>query len=212
MLGNEQQEARVANSGNVLEGSGGSVGARVLRVLLASMVLIVVAVGAKRAAANTFGPDASPCNICYNENGSPRFFWTSSLGGEWLEGADWARRWSLGDPTDISTSVVGDHDNSDWAVYKGDYGQGEAVAWVDCVSYVNNAKCAHWHIFMNQSWGPYPLSEKKHIACHEYGHAVGLNHWNIHTGTGSCMENGVSDSPQHKHFTDHDINHIDGRY
>ena len=67
--------------------------------------------------------------------------------------------------------------------YWGDTGwAGQAV----CKDW-NGSRCGWVQVRFNKSYGPYSTWQKRHLACHETGHAVGLGHSGRTT---SCMHTG----------------------
>jgi len=76
----------------------------------------------------------------------------------------------------------------------------------ECISHNSaNTICFHWHLKMDTADGPYDSDQRKHLVCHEGGHAFGLRH----IGAGGCVAPG---SWSVKNWDSHDNFHINSYY
>jgi hypothetical protein len=77
---------------------------------------------------------------------------------------------------------------TDVIVYAGDYGQNGAAAWVHCprvapqgIDEQGHRWCRQQRLFfnLNPRYAAYfaDAASRRHLACHELGHTVGLRHW-----------------------------------
>lgn len=159
-------------------------------------------IGVSPARANPFGPE---WGWWFNENDTPRFWYDNSADGNWQDAGEKARHEDL-NPTDIDSSKVGLHENSDVAVYVGQYGT-DWYGDTNCIS-PSGEVCHHWHVRFNEEIHQYEQNERRSTACHEYGHTVGLKHYENHQDNITCME------VPHWHFdyNAHDVHHINSHY
>lgn len=116
------------------------------------------------------------------------------------------------DPTDLQ---VFERSPADVIVMDNSYGKNGYVGWVVCPDgattggFGNDTWCYGQELRFNLS---YPgsmdtVTERAHLACHEFGHTVGLRHEG--GGLPSCMKSG--DYSQ-TNLTDHDRSHINEKY
>jgi hypothetical protein len=71
----------------------------------------------------------------------------------------------------------------------------------------SNSKCDQQHVdFDNDFMGPQTTTNENWLACHEFGHTIGL----LHTNSGAnCMQSPGIGTPA---LTSHDISHINANY
>lgn len=130
---------------------------------------------------------------------------------------DWVRTNDL-DPTDLYTSLVPLTSVTDVVVYERDYttycdlpwydpAQGEGVVGLaTCVSLNVADECEKHSVRYEQEFtSATTVSNRRGLACHENGHAVGLLH-----RSGSCMQQNYP-KPMND-YSSHDISHIDANY
>ncbi len=181
------------------------------RILVAATSAVAVALAAATVAATNFGPQGDcgdgRCCVCYAD-GTRHTLWQPNLGEAFENAFDWARR-EIYAPTDLRVPKVDTHGASDVAAYQDDYGDTKWFGIVDCIDYVNDNVCSHWHLHVNSSYGPYTRHQRRVLACHEFGHTVGLQHVN---DDDSCMDNNGALGSERARLRDHDIRHINRRY
>jgi hypothetical protein len=162
-------------------------------------------------------PEPPPQTYHHNEDIRPPYatgldhrFYYQNLTSTWAGPTTWAIDNAVA-PTKINPSRVSAHDSADVAVLDNNYNQEKWVAVAGCmVHYENNRHiCLHFHIsYDNQDNG---VSEvfKKHTACQEIGHTLGLGHDDsggpYNTG---CMNTGNTAT----YFDEHDKWHLDDIY
>lgn len=116
-------------------------------------------------------------------------------------------------PTDVNTSETPNSD-TDVRVWDSTYGFNGIWGWVDCPS-----TCAKSGAHPNKTGFrqelrfnlSYPnafdtLFERRYMACHEFGHTLGLRHSG---STASCMYANVATSNV---LTSHDASHLNAKY
>lgn len=158
--------------------------------------------------ANPFGTVDPPCSrfeVCFNEGPHQRYWYGFTHSG-WISAANEARTTDIG-PTDMSTSGVQSHSDSDVATYLYNDPNDPFFSYVECIDWTNEV-CHHWHVNFNQGQGPYTQGERDSLACHEFGHTTGLHHYGSHQFIATCMEN----VDWHQNFNSHDVTHINNRY
>ena len=176
----------------------------VLSMLAAAVVCLYLGAG---AIANTYGSYNVPDSVNHT------FFYGSGFGSDWTEQADWARTTNIGSATKMTTSKqtthsatvdvhaqVGNYEDTGWA--------GKAQCKTSTGTYSSPA-CEHWHVYFNtypavKRGYSYQYYEKRHLACHEFGHTVGLDHYQSKPGSPTCMWKDFAIET----FNQHDINHI----
>lgn len=175
--------------------------------IVASLSSLVFVLFPSPAHANNFGwgcidEGGSGCvQYYYNHGSSIRYFY-ENLDQSWQDNLSWNRVNNL-NPTDLSTSYVSEHSNSDVAVRVNNYGDLGWAGQADCVDR-SAPTCRHWHLEMNTYYGPYTQWQKRYLACHESGHSVGLRH----VGAAGCVEETWSTNL----FSGHDVDHINAYY
>jgi hypothetical protein len=178
-------------------------GAAAARGALVVSVLLPVA-----AIANSYGTVDPPCSgaeACFNEGPHQRYWYSFTHSG-WIAAGNEARSTDIA-PTDMSTSGVQSHSDSDVAVYLYNDPNDTAYGFARCIDWTN-AICKHWHVEFNQGQGPYTQGERDSLACHEFGHTTGLHHYANHQFIETCME-----TPHwHQNFNSHDVTHINNYF
>lgn len=118
--------------------------------------------------------DCSDTNWYCPEGDFQRYWYNNTLEGNaaWLDAAQDARRNEI-DPTDMDTTRVQVHDNSDVHQVLGNFGD-TYLGRAYCQD-PSGGICRHWHIEYN-SYFSLSSSGKHHVACQETGHATGLEH------------------------------------
>lgn len=181
-----------------------------LGLALASLTSIVL-IPEITAQANPFGPaiDGGCANDwCYNENNHPRIWYANSVTQAWVTSLENAR-FELNVTTDIDSTTVAAHDNSDWANYLANYGNTGWAGITECIDRSGDI-CHHWHLRYNTYYGSFTSLQKQTIGCHEFGHSLGLFHYDTHQTNPSCMEEGIMHF--HQQYNPHDKSHINGYY
>jgi hypothetical protein len=180
------------------------------RTIIGLVVAVTLAGGLATVTASNFGPQGDCgdgyCCVCYANNKKHKI-WQPNLNESLEDSMDWVRT-NIYAPTDLEVPKVGEHGNSDVAAYSADYGDSGWYGIVDCIDYASRSTCAHWHLHVNEHYGPYSEHSRRAISCHEYGHTVGLQH----TGDArSCMVT-LHPSQIPLRLRRHDRRHINGRY
>lgn len=141
----------------------------------------------------------------YNEGDFIRFFVEGVNVDAWTQAVDWHRTNNV-DPTDLDSSRVSAHSNSDHVVQAGQYFfPGNIIAMAVCVD-PSGQECLHWHLQMDTSKGPFDRNMKRAMVCHEDGHAVGLRH----IGAAGCVTPIIT--ADNRYWSSHDIAHINAYY
>lgn len=183
------------------------------RTLLISLVLLACLTAAIPALANAFGagcidePNDGTSNCIeyhFNEGDFIRFFVEGQNVDGWTTALSWNRTNNV-DPTDLDSSMASSHANSDSVIVAADFEfPGNKLADAFCVDEsADETICFHWHLRMDTSKGPFTLADRKHMVCHEEGHAVGLRHIDAQ----GCVAPGTSQL-----WSSHDISHINTYY
>jgi hypothetical protein len=146
----------------------------------------------------------------YYTNGRSMTFHYSNLTTGFRDASNWARK-NVMNPTDLNTSTTSTFSMSNDAnVYDRDYGDTGWVGIVDCRSAASSTVCNSFRIRFNTSYR-FTTAQRRYVACHEFGHAVGLKH---RSSTSSCMGTPLPGSPTSAQlaWSSHDRNHVNGRY
>jgi hypothetical protein len=180
-----------------------------IAVRLVAVAIFGLAVLPPTALANAFGTPGTSCNVhvepCYYDASNQRYWYDGSVGNAWRDAGEYARVTEI-EGTDMNTSLVSSHSNSDVAVYLYDDPNDLAYGYSDCIS-ASGLTCSHWHENFNTSFA-YTDTKRKSLTCHEFGHTLGLHHYADHQDPQTCME-----TPHwHLHFNDHDIGHVNAYY
>lgn len=136
-------------------------------------------------------------------NNSHHIFHWDSLTAEFQNAADWSRINNIG-VTDMTTAVD-QHSAADVHVVDAFYNKpwGGQYECIDMQAFsTTECKHAHARFDLSDPWGD---GTRKVIACHEFGHSVGLGH-----RTQDCMR-GEELSPENN-YDQHSKDHINGRY
>lgn len=177
-------------------------------LLMTSFLAVSVAAGSwqRSAQANSFGGgcvDEGGGTVCYHYNESDFIRYFVEGGVEWSYALAWNRSNNV-DPTDLDSSVVSLHSNSDAVIQVANYGDTGWAGQADCIDESGNI-CLHWHLQMNTFEGPFSTSQKRHLVCHEAGHGVGLRH----IGAAGCVIQGAYSNLT---WSSHDVFHINQYY
>lgn len=105
-----------------------------------------------------------------------------------------------------SDVIVRDFDYNTYCGYNWDGAPDYLLALAECRELNASNECAHFAVRFDRddmdNLGP---NQRQSVACHEYGHTVGLEHRDA-----GCMTNGATFPG---HLTDHDVNkHINVHY
>lgn len=184
---------------------------------IAVTLLIIIAVGAAAipASANYDCQDPQITWLC-PEGANQRYYWASSVAPNWANQLNAARLEDI-EPSDINTSLVTNHSNSDIHVEQGNYGPNVAYGQTSCQDPDTGADiCRHWHVLINTydppgdgESTPYSLAHRKYVSCHELGHTAGLAHHNSNNPDDpSCMY--TSNALHNPNLNGHDNSHING--
>ncbi len=178
------------------------------RILLLVAIAFIIAMsaillGASRADAPSWrtGSASLGCNGVVNsaDSISHGVWHSSTLSSAMASATSWART-NVIDPTDINTfTVTSVAVDTDGTVYDQDdttfcgyswHGSGGLVVLgrAMCVSLATNPAnaCEKHEVRFDESYtGPATTTQRRHIACHEMGHTLGLTH--PPQNSGSCM-------------------------
>lgn len=170
-----------------------------------AVVSIAGMVIATEASANTYGPSENN-NLPFPDDRNHTFTYVG-LEPAYDQAANWARVEALGNGTNMTEEYVGGTASYiDVFVYDEYYG-GTQRGFYQCVSRHPSGNCDTSDVVMNNSvLNSQSQNNKTKTACHEIGHSVGLGHTSL---TDSCMIEGSSENIR---FSDHDKNHINGRF
>ncbi len=177
----------------------------------AGAVLLVGAVALLGLGTNALANDYGGPYWLYPDNDLHTFWYSASLGPKWIEAADKARLEQIGRGTAMSTSKLTSKTSStDVVAYVADYGDarwwGKTSCPLSARKWTSKGRlCDRFIVRFNIEHGPFSQWEKEMLACHEFGHTVGLRHYKTHPGSHTCMER----SHFHVTFNSHDRNHID---
>ena len=111
---------------------------------------------------------------------------------------------------------------TDVVAFSGDFGDNGAAAWVYCprdapqgMNVVGDRWCRHQELYFNLN-PRYSIffdddASRRHVACHELGHTLGLRHWgnppeSRGPGAATCLNANTPNGPTFLH--DSDIDHI----
>lgn len=193
----------------------------------------IVAGFAVTAALVAYSPDAGPANAsnwsgasgvsgCGGVNradNAAHYFWYADLSGHMTNAVDWARSNDI-DPTDITTYDDGALDAQTDVVVRDDYyvdycgvdwytaEVGGVIGLTTCDSVNAARECEKHTIRFSNTYTRYAeTTERRGLACHENGHALGLLHSTANT---SCMRS--ADPTPAQDYDAHDVAHINGNY
>jgi hypothetical protein len=151
------------------------------------------------------------------DNNTHSFFYTAAV-PQYMRDAINAARAESYDPTDINTVTSTDaNSGTDVVTYQQDYSTwcggtwhpaGGTVAHTQCVSIVaSNGRCQKHEMRFDESFVSITSSAlRKHVACHESGHTLGLNHRT--SSSASCMWTGST----YTYIDQHDRDALNANY
>lgn len=169
-----------------------------LRAVVAAVLISIIG-GPTPASAANFG--------AWYANGAYHASYQDLL-TDYEAAVDWIRT-NLYGPTDLTTPQQTDHNTADVHHFDSDYGDTGWYGVYNC-QVGSYPTCTHGHIKYNL-WAGLGLTTTKRraIACQEFGHSVGLQHYNVYPN--SCMIQYLNPSfPNELSF--HDIAHINAQY
>ena len=164
-------------------------------------LVVACAVGATVSLASS--PASANFGKWYANNAGHTFYYSALTTGM-TNASNWVR-WNVINPTDLNTDLSGS--TADVKVYDAYYGD---VGWggtSEGLSPANSPVCNQFRVRFNLSWAPLTNStvDQRHVACHEFGHTVGLLHT---TAEDSCLGgNGATEK-----WSSHDVSHVNGYY
>ena len=162
-----------------------------------ALVVASLAVGAPASAGWAGATGGTGCSGAVNMAGDATISFTySSVASDMSTSMDWNRTQNL-DPTDLVTSVT-PSTSADVVVYENSYttycgqdwwsasGGGGVTGFTTCDSLLSNNRCKQHSIRFSGPWAAgASLTNRRYVACHESGHAVGLTHSTLDT---TCMK------------------------
>lgn len=183
-----------------------------------AVAFAVILMSARPIAANTFGSTAcggSPRNcvsVSYDRFHYAYFFLVESS----MYSATLVSIWNDYDPTDLVAAETTNSAIADVIVEDANFGLNGVAGWVECPSSEpdqGGAHPNHWcqgqYLRYNYTYSTYfdDAVSLAYMACHEFGHTVGLQH---STEGASCM---TANTPNGSgSLTAHDRGHINTRY
>lgn len=190
--------------------------------LIAILALITMFVGPASLSASDFGSDfqnacddtlQSQCTMDANPVPYKLYSVTSAMAGAMA----WARD-QVYDPTDLQVSITTSESTRKVRVFDDPFGNNGLWGFTLCAPaplvtyggnpYTHTAWCKPQDVVFNNTYvDPFPTLQKYYVACHEFGHAIGLRHYNTDA---SCMK--ANDSVGGITITDHERSHINARF
>lgn len=197
-----------------------------MAALMAFITLITLVVLTPPAQANSFGWSVlHPSGCCMHADNKSHSYNYSSLTGNMKVAGNYAMI-NLGSQTDMTVHYDSTPNNQTdvemfdqyyddyWGIDRDGSSTGTNVhARAQCVRALVPAistswwKCDQYEVrFDLADMNRFSENERKHTACHEVGHTVGLGH---SSQTSSCLRDGRVST---RTYNSHDIAHINGRY
>lgn len=174
--------------------------------IVSIMSLLVLMTAQPAYASNFSGP--------YADNGDHYYAYVN-LEHYTITAANWGR--DRIDATDMTTHNDGScKSGTDVCIYDYDY-TGEVWDTVYgrayCDTRIGNGKCDRFLVVYDSgNLIRYRSNWLKRAGCHEWGHTVGLDHFNQVGGDYSCMWTNINNRYQSTYFAGHEVNHINNRY
>jgi hypothetical protein len=156
----------------------------------------------------TEGSGLTQGEVSWGNNRWHSYSFFNTGGQAWIDAFNAATRDAYHNPTDLEVSRIGNSQNTDVRVSVATYNTG-LNGWVSCPSDAvrsgadPNENC--WNQFLkidlaNTSSAFWDAARRKSLACHEFGHTVGLRHDN---DSSSCMTQSAV-NPNRPTLTDQD--------
>lgn len=201
------------SSPHTLRSSGWTVRAVIAAILVSALAPVNVnASNFGSQCATTPPPWNIPTCVSLGNNNVHNYYF-SSVEVNQRAAVNWASL-NVYNPTDLHTSETVDSSANDVIVRDSTYGLNGIWGWVDC-----DSTCPKTGAHPNRTGQrqglrfnlSYPNAfdttfERRYMACHEFGHTVGLRH---NGATSSCMYADVAVSNV---LNSHDISHINAKY
>jgi len=183
--------------------------------------------------ANVFGSNQpDPCDTatssqCVAPNDSHYIFMGTSVETQTVNAFEWALTYYSSKNSDIVVARTSSPDIADVRVSDAEYGDNNLLGWGSCSteqgtlyggSAANHSRwCDPQIIRWNMTYyAPFldVSTERRYLACHEFGHTIGLRHQTPRLDhLSSCMINFSFSDPRYPNTLEsHDVSHINSFY